>query len=208
MSELRTSFLQVETKTGRSFGGNQAWFAYPFLKKSGCGVISAANLLLYMKNKQCVTEKEYMDFARQIWLQYFPVVPGFGMNGLILMLGLNRYFYKNGMPQRAYWKISGRGLWNAVDKMLSKDIPVILAVGPNFPKMWKKEKLSLYTKSMNGNYVAVSKVHAHYVTVTARHGLWLQISSWGKQYFINIEEYRAYVKKHSSYLLSNIIFIK
>ena len=92
--------------------------------------------------------------------------------------------------------------------MLSDDIPVILAVGPNLPFVWKKEKLTFYTKNHEGNLLPTAKTKAHFVTVTGRDGAWLRISSWGKEYYISIREYREYVKSHSSFLVSNVIDIK
>ena len=191
-----------------AFGGNQAWFAEKFMKKVGCGVISAANLLIHLQGKDNLTEKEYMEFAKKIWLRYFPVFPGFGMNGLTLMFGLNRYFQKEKLPYRAFWANSGKKLLKRVDCMLNQDLPVILSVGPNFPNVFGKKTLNFYIKNSNGNYIPGVKTKAHYVTVTGRDGMYFQISSWGKEYYIDIREYREYIKDFSSPLVSNIICIK
>ena len=174
----------------------------------GCGLISAADVIFYLEGKRKITEAEYVEFAKKLWKWYLPVIPGFGMNGLTLMNGLNRYFQNHGLSYRAHWKISGRKLFSRIDRMLSDDIPVILSVGPNLPFVWKKEKLTLYIKNHEGNYLQTVKTKAHFVTVTGRDGTWLRISSWGKEYYISIREYREYVKRHSSFLVSNVIDIK
>lgn len=207
MTALKRPFLRIETKSGTSFGGNQSWFPYKFLQKSGCGIISGTNVLLYLEGRREMSQAEYMDFAKRLWKRYLPVLPGVGMNGLTLAMGLNRYFIRQKLPYRACWKISGKKLLSRIDLMLSEDIPVILAVGPDFPKFWKRETLKLYAKTKDGNYAAVTKTRAHFVTVTGREDLWLRISSWGKEYYMNIPEYREYVAKHSSFLVSNIICI-
>ncbi len=207
MKELKTPYLKIETKDTMAYGGNQSWFPYKFLKKTGCGVIGAADTLLHLNGKEQLTEAEYMDFAKMLWRKFLPVIPGFGMNGLTLMIGINRYFQKNGMPYRARWRISGRKMFSRIDRMLADDIPVILAVGPNFPFVWKKEKLTFYTKINDEKYIPAVKTKAHFVTVTGRDGAWLQISSWGEKYYIDIREYREYVKRYSSPLVSNIIYI-
>ncbi|MBQ7707498.1 MAG: hypothetical protein IJT72_06950 [Lachnospiraceae bacterium] len=36
----------------------------------------------------------------------------------------------------------------------------------------------------------------------------LEISSWGKKYYINFDEYISFVKKHDNFLFSNILYIK
>lgn len=207
MRTLKKAYHQVTTKDHIAYGGNQSWFPYGFLRKTGCGVISAADVLLHMQGKESMSEETYMTFAKHLWKQYLPVIPGFGMNGLTLMIGLNHYFVRNKMPYYAYWKISANKMIERIDEMIGKDIPVILAVGPNFPKFWGKEKLNFYVKT-NENYVPSAKTNAHFVTITAREGAYLKISSWGKQYYIDIREFRSYVRRFSSPLVSNIICIR
>ena len=66
MRTLKHSYLQVKTKNQTTFGGNQAWFSYRFLRRMGCGVISATDVLLHLRGKEEVSELEYMDFAKQL----------------------------------------------------------------------------------------------------------------------------------------------
>ena len=40
------------------------------------------------------------------------------------------------------------------------------------------------------------------------HTTMLEISSWGKKYYINYDEYINFVKKHDNFLFSNILYIK
>lgn len=206
MRALKKTFHQVITKEQTAYGGNQAWFPYGFLRKNGCGVISASDVLLHLHGKESMTEEAYIAFAKNLWLHYLPVIPGFGMNGLTLMTGLNLYFTKQRLPYRACWRISSGKMISHIDKMLGKDIPVILSVGPNFPKFWGKQKLNFYTK-INDKYIPSTKICAHFVTVTGRDGAYLKIASWGKEYYIDIREYREYVRSYSSYLVSNILVI-
>lgn len=207
MKGLKHSFLQVETVGGTALGGNQAWFRRRYLKRSACGVISAANVLLYRKGKQKLLEAEYMDFAEHLWKYYLPVIPGFGMNGLTLSAGMNLYFLKNRLPYRAFWSLSGKKMMSRIDEMLERDFPVILGIGPNFPKFWGKETLKLYRRTPEGTSVAAAKTRAHFVTVTGREEDRLKISSWGKEYEIKTNELETYVHRYSSSMVSNIIFI-
>lgn len=189
------------------FGGDQSWFPYRFLKNSGCGVIAGAEVLLHLKRRGKISKLEYMDFATDLWKHFLPVIPGFGMNGLTLAAGLNRYFRKKNMPYRAFWCISAGKMSCRVRQMLKNDIPVILSIGPNFPMFWRGEKLTLYRK-VNDTFVASVKTKAHFVTVTGWEGRMIRISSWGKEYYIDDGEYRDYVKKHSCPLVSNIVYIR
>ena len=208
MSKLQSAFHLVKTKQGTFYGGNQSWFPYGFLRRVGCGVISATDVLLHLQKVEEISEEAYVEFAKRLWKGYFPVIPGFGMNGLGLMIGMNLYFKKYQMPYLAYWNIFGRKMFAKIDRMLDKDLPAVLAIGPNFPFIWKKEKLSFYTKVNENQYLPAAKVNAHFVTVTGREGEWIRISSWGKEYYFKIGEYREYVRNHSNSVLSNVLILK
>lgn len=208
MKTLKSPFHQVETLRGMSYGGNQAWFSRKFLKNAGCGVISSTDVLLHLIGRNQITRLEYMDLAKDLWKKYLPVIPGFGMNGITLMLGLNRYFWEHQMPYCACWMISGKKLYSRIEKMLHADIPIILSVGPNFPLIWRKEKLNFYTRNSKGDFVVAARAKAHFVTVTGIDETMIQISSWGKEYYIFIQEYEKYVRENSSFLVSNIIYVK
>ena len=66
------------------------------------------------------------------------MIPHFGMAGWMLVLGLNRYFSHERIGLRAAFGVLPRNLWVRISAMLAHDIPVILLVGPNFPRcVWK-----------------------------------------------------------------------
>lgn len=197
----------TDNKKDTYYGGNQSWFPYRFLKNSGCGVIAAAELLLSLEGREKISKPEYMDFATGLWKHFLPVIPGFGMNGVTLAVGLNRYFRKKGMPCRAFWGISAGKLPGRIHQMLKNDIPVILSIGPNFPMIWRREKLKLYRK-VNDTFVPAVSTRAHFVTVTGWEGRMMRISSWGKEYYIDYEDYKKYVKNYSCPLVSNVICIR
>lgn len=95
------------------------------------------------------------------------------------MTGMNLYFMRNRLPLSAEWRFFNRDIWERIAKMLVEDIPVIMAVGPNFPFFWHNNRTVLYTKDSAGNYHQSSSTKAHYVTVTGLDESWAQISSWG-----------------------------
>lgn len=206
-SKLKNPYVSVRTENGKSFGGNQEWFPHSYLRQVGCGVIGAADVVLYLKNEIFLTKEQYLAAASRLWKHYIPVIPGFGVNGLMLIIGLNFYFRKEGFPFFASWQFYGKKTYRMIDRMLADDLPVILAVGPNFPKIWKKERLTLYAKKADGSFYAASSARAHYVTVTGREGRWIRVSSWGKEYFINLKEYDHYVRTGSSLLVCGIVRI-
>ena len=94
-----------------------------------------------------------------------------------------------------------------MEEMLRRDIPVILSIGPNFPRLWKQGKETLYRMDQ-GDYRRAAETRAHYVTVTGMDESWLRISSWGKEYYLSREEYETYRADISSALVSNIVYIR
>ncbi len=110
MVKLKHTYIQVRKNGKPSYGGNQAWGQDAAMKKYGCGVIAGADLLLYLSlhKKSCfgtgkfpkktdtgsIEEQAYEEFVQHMRRRYFPVIPGLGMPWWMLVLGLNRYFWK------------------------------------------------------------------------------------------------------------------
>ncbi len=67
--------------------------------------------------------------------KYFPIIPGLGIPGWLLGIEVNRYFIKNRIPLKAVFGVRSRNIPNRIKAMLAHDIPVILAIGPNFPEV-------------------------------------------------------------------------
>ncbi len=223
MTGLKKPYIGVQYEDMLSYGGNQRMADNKILKNCGCGVVAALDLLLYItKNKacyvdseikalslyDCIPAKKYNRVLEKMRKSYFPLIPNFGMNGFGLMAGMQMFFLRYKMPYSCHWCISDKGLWGKVYQMLRDDIPVIMSVGPNFPFVWKKEKTILYTKDENGEFKAASAVKAHFIMITAIDENWLEISSWGKRYYINRRNYEEYVSKYSASLVSNILYIR
>ena len=220
---LKNPYPCVEQDDQRSYGGNQCWSPSKSMREYGCGVIAWTDLLLYLhRNKTgCAAEffdrvqergalalEAYNHYADLLRWRYLPILPPLGLNSFVLAGGLNCYFWRYRVPLRARWGVWSSRLWRAVGQMLDQDIPVILAIGPNFPFLWQQHKVTLYTKSTQGDYLVSCAVKAHYVTVTGIDEKWMRVSSWGKEYYVNQAEYTRYVRKYSCGLFSNIAYIR
>lgn len=207
---LRSPYLSVTTPNGSSYGGSQTWFSDALIHDYGCGLIAAHDLFHYFNPTQETTFstiETYQQSVRKL-RPFFPILPRLGMNGLMLMIGLNLLFLLNRMPERAIWHIGYRNTGREIADLLHQDLPVILSIGNNFPLVWKKDRLSLYQKNAHGDFVKTSSVRAHYVTVTGIEHGWLRISSWGQEWYINWSEYRHFSRKKSCPLFSNICYIR
>lgn len=206
-----------------SYGGNQMWSENKTMHACGCGVIAGLDLLLYLCRFHSGSQQEklntlarldpipfdrYDRFSRELSRHYLPLIPKHGINGLSLAAGLNLFFLRNHMPFYTRWGVLPSHFWSSIAEMLAADIPVILAIGPNFPLFWQHNKLTFYAKKTDGSYARAAQTCAHYVTVTGMDEQWLRISSWGKEFYINRNEYTAYIKAHSARLFSNILWVQ
>jgi len=152
--------------------------------------------------------------------------------GPTIASAINKYSSSYNFGYQAIWKwsLTYYDMYDIIEEMLQQDIPVILSIGPNTPNLWGKKGISFYERreieylenTELGSeilkpyyYKAVKQViNGHYVTVTAlikddvTSRIMLRISSWGKQYYVNYEEYREYVETTSGTFTSSVVYVK
>lgn len=196
------------------YSGNQMWSSNKTIHDYGCGIVAAFDSFCYLYKKDTGCDfynhsapKLYCEKIEKITKKYFPLVYPFGINGLSLASGINKLFHDHGLNYTAQWVSSEKKLFERINCMLSNDIPVILSIGPNFPKIWGKHGIVFYQKNSMNNLIPVETVLDHYVIVSAIDDEWMAIRSWGLEYYIRISEYKYYVEKYSNYVFSNIVLI-
>lgn len=216
--ELQHPYVGVMTAHGLTFGGDQRQSRDAVLRRCGCGVVAAADLLRYLGrfHPDCRvtvldavqedewTQEQYDALLRRLRLRYFPLFYPTGLNGLALALGLNRLFRRLHMPYTARWGVPRAVLFEVMDEMLRQDLPVILSVGPNFPRVWRRDRLPMQREGCAGK----TSVRAHYMTVTALDETSITVSSWGQKYRIRRSDYSRYVRRSSSPLVSNLLWLR
>lgn len=220
--QIRHPYISLRKGASKTFGGSQMISASRTMREVGCGVIAALDLLLYLDRVhlggRCemfasaledasIDEKEYDELARSLSRRFFPIIPKLGINGLMLAAGLNAFFRRYRFPFRASWGIGSRRLNDKIEDMLSRDIPVIMSIGPNFPLFWQKNELKFYSARPDGEMHHACSVKSHYVTVIGMDESRFHISSWGREYYIDKQEYFSYIRFHSGSLVSNIVYI-
>ena len=229
-------YIQIRRKNGAlTYGGDQGFYAggqagskEKRKETSGCGIIALSDLLLYLANRgQGFATEWNMSYVNRIleqdeYQKYYDSIYEFlggipmkgGVSGIKLQMGFNRLARRQGWQLRSKWGLSGRKLWGRLEKMLEQDIPVILCIPMTLLKKDKGRGLPFYKKEEEG-YRKVCEVSAHYVMVTgmlrekAGERTFLEISSWGKKYYICKEEYDELI--HTVFLgilLGNILYIK
>ena len=219
---LQHPFVSVSTERGTSYGGSQSFSENKIMSRCGCGVVAALDWLLYLQKRERpafvsflpktpgeIQKEDYVRLLQTLSRKYLPMIYPTGINGLVLAAGMNLLFLREHLPYRAAWRVTRKGLWEGIRDMLRRDYPVILSVGPNFPRILSgKGKATLFQRNPHGTLYPSAGVNAHYMTVTAMEGDWLRLSSWGREYYLNIPAYEDYVREHSSYVFSNILYIE
>ncbi len=208
---LKRDLIQVIDDAQISYGGNQNFWKDNTMRGYGCGVIAVANLLVYKNlvpnletTGKSISKTDYMNICELLKKRYLPIIPYFGINGIELSIGVNAYFVTHGIDLAASWYVPSKRLFTEIAKMLEDDLPVIISAGPDFPRVWKRDRLNLY----DANSEKASSCRAHYMTVTAMDDKTLTVSSWGRKYYIDKSEFSEYVKSSSNAYLSSILKIR
>ncbi|MDF2485029.1 MAG: hypothetical protein K0R46_1197 [Herbinix sp.] len=263
-------YVPIVKENSIYYGGSQMWFSDKpryskdyILHNYGCGTIATADLFLYLAlqkksyrtavtalamNEDEIRYTDYLSYLRTIHDKYTKTLPVLAVLGPAIASAINSYSNNFGLGYKAVWKLTLNyyDMYDLIEEMLWKDLPVILSIGPNTPKLWGKKGVPFYelkeidyqesyeTPSVERSeldtqdpeeipkviskpyyYQAVKQhVNGHYVTVTAlikdevTGRIMLRISSWGKQYYINYEEYRDYIESVGGTFTSSIVYVK
>ena len=221
MAKINNIYPGVLKNGHVSYGGNQMWSDNASIRKCGCGLVAALDATIYLSRfhggggrllavippNAPTPLPSYNELLIRLWKKYLPVVPPVGINHAVLTFGLNRLLHDEHIPIKAHVALASDKMWNRIERCLRSDLPVILAIGQNFPYIWQKNKLSFYRKQANGLYLPAAAAKAHFVTITGIDEEWLQISSWGNSYYINRIELSRYITQHSTCYISGIIYM-
>ena len=207
---MESGYITVRQNNNEYYGGDQNLFPEKKLKGFGCGLIAASDVCIYLMDCPNTFDWDrYYNFVKSIE-KYFFYLPFFGMTGFALSFGINRVFRKFRLPYRGRWKILplNETSREKMAEMVSRGFPVIISIGPNFPNVFGKKRLTLYRKDGRGSFIPCGSVGGHYVVVTEfpETGR-MKVSSWGRTYYLDWEEYRNYARKKSMPLFTNYLEI-
>lgn len=194
-------------------------------QKMGCGIVALSDLFLYLSGKynagirigdrsyvnHGMLQSEYCEYYDRIYAFAGGVSLKAGASGLKLWRKFNRMAKVQGWNERARWGFSRKKIFQRMEGMLLKDIPVILCMPM---ALFKNDKgICFYKRNEKGEYVPYTRVSGHYVVVTEiiyeEQDIYLVISSWGKQYFVKWNEYDTEIRKRLfGGFLGNILYIR
>ena len=207
---------------GLTRGGSQMLSENDKIRMGGCGIVAAAEVLIYLcRYHNCdgrellgdipftdpVPMDSYNLLLRKITASYIPLLTRSGVNGLVLTGGLNLIFLKHGFPWHGVWCMGKNSFFDNVAEQLGRDVPVIMSVGPNLPNLWGKNRLDFYTLRQDGQCEKAAAVNSHYVIATGIDDEWIRISSWGRTFYINRKEYSEYIRRYSGSIVCNLLRI-
>jgi len=200
----------------------------------GCGLSAFANLVIYLTRKEQLSNKifdkyskegilnkeDYKLFAQTLNSQYNLI---YHFIGYSIVNRFNAFANDLNLNLSAEW--TDKCILQRIKEMLINDIPPIICIGNNlYP--FKKLRLHLYTKDIiNGHIVyrqAIKRkrpepqaTHCHFLTIVKLleyedNIVLIEVSSWGKKYYVMYEEYLNYVNKQPFIFrfMNNLIYIQ
>ena len=205
-TELTRPWPQVRTGDRLSCGGSQNWFPDENFRLCGCGIIACADTLLYLTGRSGLSRDEYTRYVNSL-RRYFPLIPRRGIDGVRLAIGFNACMRHRGVDVRAGWSASGAKFWDRLTAQLERDLPAIIAVGPNFPRVWGTERLPLYRATADGAYAEAERTKGHFLTVTGLDDEWMRVSSWGRELYIERRAYDSYMRRQGA-VFTNLLSLE
>ena len=214
-----------------SYGGDQSWFYYEnedegnlLIEDAGCGLIAMADLFLYFTNKDdeyntdlttyCKKNKQsiyiydtYYKYIEEVNSTY-DLLRDYGILGTSLSSAIDDYL---GNSYKAKWGMSKDKIKPRIKEMLKNDIPVIISVG----RTLNGDYIYPYTKFSNEYYTYDVEIETHFMVVTGyikdkiMNYEWLKVSSWGKEFYIDYDEYIEFIESGvGRNITSNIVYIE
>ena len=85
------------------------------------------------------------------------MIPYAGINGLMLMAGMQRFFHEQQACPIPRAGVSPAPALGETEEMLRQDIPVIMSVGPNFPDDLGQTSASAFTQKRRAAFSAAGR---------------------------------------------------
>ena len=146
----------------------------------------------------------------------FPVMPRLGSFSFELSLLLNRYFRKIGRKERLHFQFlnTKKRRDELIRKQLSSGYPVPLIIGQRLLNPFTRKGVNFYNLKDGKPQLMARDVVRHFVNITgiylpedASLPLYYEISSWGKKYYIEVNELDHYISRISAPWISSVYIL-
>ncbi len=163
------SYVPVVRNSKTSYGGSQMWFPKSnwnsiehIIHTYGCGTIATADMFLYLalqkkeynttltaialQDSMQILYDNYLSYVLEVHNKYTKTKRYLAVLGPSLARAINNYSnqFTLGYVATWRWRLSYYEMLDQMESMLSQDIPVILSIGPNTPKLWGRHGISFY----------------------------------------------------------------
>ncbi|MCR4566809.1 MAG: hypothetical protein K5769_02080 [Pseudobutyrivibrio sp.] len=204
----------------------------------GCGLIAAVDTYLYLSNHRSISKEDYLNiindylskrFVMKLFLHEFSFLKNKSIAIGIVPRQIVRFLRKKLKKEARGYKFKWNGrhgtrkMYEKMKSMLEKNVPVVWGLYSS-GKFLKLYKFNHIKNQFVDNYLLLTDgkmghntTNSHYVTATAiietptatKHQRMVEISSWGDRFYIDFDEYLAYVgnSKISKYC-SNILILR
>ncbi len=170
---LKLDYIRITNENGGVMhGGNQSLFEKK-IKRSGCGMIAACDMLLYKQSRKALTLDDYRSFITENSQSFFY---RFHYNLIGVSAGrIVKFLKRHGLNVRfiSRHRLKGNKFGQFIKQSLDNDTPVIVRVGLN------REKLPYKINYTVSGRISQGKMSWHYITVTGLENDMLYYSTWG-----------------------------
>jgi len=170
---MKLDYIKITNENGGVMhGGNQSHFS-DNIKRSGCGMIAACDMLLYKENKKALSHSDYKQFivekSESFFYKHRFNLFGVAAYRMIKFLRKQGYSFRF-IPRR---RLRGDAFGQLIKEMLDKGTPVMVRIGLNGKKLPYKVNHTVSGRISKG------AMYWHYITVTGMENGMLYYSSWG-----------------------------
>ncbi len=226
---IKDNFIEIKKDNRIYYGGNQSWWDEEdnMLQVYGCGIIAMCNIELYLKN-QCevsaTIESSTVELYYDNYKQYVNDrcrVYGLYRGKLLAKIGLVPWRMVRGIKKflcndlsynmdkiEVKWAPTKRSknIMYYIEDMLDHNIPI----ATSYFTFKKKDKIQFFIYDEKDNCLILKqRCNSHYFNITGivefenEGDKYFRISSWGKLYYIRVEDW---IRKLSYF--SNILYIR
>lgn len=182
-----TNFISIKDECKVFYGGTQEWFINNTLKKVGCSVVAAANIIAYLafKNKNInlydyknANKEGFINLMNEL-VEYLNPNEELGIiSSLYFIEGVKKFAKSRGVNLTSNWITSEYDYDKIVDfveKALNNDIPVVML-------MLRNKKL----KEFDWHWMTITKLSEF------GNKEYMCVSSWGERRIISLEDFYIY----------------
>ena len=185
---MELEYVTIKTAGGLMYGGDQKLFGST-VRKSGCGMIAACDMILFLRGETKQGFAEYGKFVENIRDNeaYKKNSNPFGLSPFKTAQLINRHSENHCFVFLNHVFFGEKKLVRYIEKSIAADLPIILRIGANGKRLPYN---IVYPAS--GSRRASGYMTWHYITITGISGDVLTFSSWGGMGEMSVRDLRRF----------------